>query len=442
MPLLNKLRKRKSGKSGDAVVKETSLKLVLVEILLFILLASSIGFYFNREDPLFLQNKYSLALHLLPISVITLYYGFIAGTMYMFIFSVILYLVYKNVEGLHLLYLFLFLLIFAEFHFYWNKVVQQNQERFEYVNDKLRQVARSLYVLKLSHDRLESYHISKPVSIRGFLVDVKKDLLANTPLEEVLRRTFNMVSNLYAIERGGVFEFDGKKFKKLASVGGMEALNPEDRLVTYAIEHEETAYIPRSAVKEEGAYLCFIPIYIDEGLKYAVVIEKMPFMNLNKDNMLAINLLFYYIILEYYELDAIRDIHADFGDIDVETIKEIYRCALIKKRYDVDSSLVLFTFEDWDESLYYLFLDKVRGLDHVTRYGENSLIVLLPLTNLSGAYQFLKRMEDVVREFKGMGYSELGASHRTYPIEDVRELLAKVCKPVQNVKDIGTEVKS
>lgn len=423
---LNKLGRRRSDKKGDILFRETNLKLVFVEIILFILLASSIGFYFNKEDPLFLRNKYFLALHLLPISVITLYYGFVAGALYLSIFSILLYLLYGKVEGLHLLYLFLFLLIFAEFHFYWNKIVQQNQERFEYVNDKLREIARSLYVLKLSHDKLESYHLSKPVSIRGFLEDVKKRLLSGIPLEEVLKRTFDLVSNLYAIEKGGLFQVDGKKFKKLASVGGMETLNTKDKLVVYSIENEETAYIPNSAVKGESEYLCFIPIYIEGELKYAIVIEKIPFMNLNRDNVLAINLLFYYIIFDYYELDAIRELYVDFGDVDIETIKEIYRCALLKKRYDVDSSLVFFTFEDWDESLYYLFSDKIRGLDHVAKYGEKSLIVVLPLTDLSGAYQFLKRMENVLKEFKGLGYSQLGASHRTYPIQDARKVLTKI----------------
>lgn len=442
MPFLSRLGRWVSSKGGYTSLRETNLKIVLVEIILFMLLAFSIGFYFNREDPLFLQNRHSIALHLLPLSVITLYYGFIAGAMYLSIFSALLYLIYGKVEGLYLLYLFLFLLILAEFHFYWNRVIQQTSERLEYVSDKLRGIARSLYVLKLSHDRLESYYISKPVSIRGFLEDIKRELLMGIPLEDALRRLFNLVSNIYAIERGGLYQFDGKGFKKLAEVGGMEDLNTEDNLVRYSMEREETAYIPISAVKGESSYLCFIPIYVDGSLKYAIAIQKMPFMNLNKDNVLAINVLFYYVMLDHYELDAIKDLYKEFRDIDVEAIKEINRCALLKKKYDVNSSLVLFTFEDWDESLYYFLSDNVRGLDLVSRCGRRSLMVLLPMTDLSGAYGFIRRIQGLIGEFKGVAYSQLGASHKTYSVDDARDILLKVMEFVQSAEGMSVKAKS
>ncbi|MCS6957525.1 MAG: PelD GGDEF domain-containing protein [Aquificaceae bacterium] len=423
----NIIRQRLTGFGKDEYFRRgTNLKIVLVEVTIFLVLVYAIGFFLNKEDPLFMNNRHSIAIHLLPLAVLTLYYGFIVGTIYTALFTAIQYFIYNRLEGSYLLYLFLFLLIFSEFHFYWNRILQQNQERVEYISDKLRGIAKSLYVLKLSHDRLESYHISRPISIRGFLEDVKRDILSGITLEEALKRTFTLVSNLYAIEKAGLYEFRDGKFVNLVSVGGMGELNTKDKLVEYALEHGEAVYIPASAVDGLTTYLCFIPIHFEESLKYAVVIERMPFMNLNKDNILSISMLLYYILWDYYELEAIRDIHKKFEDVDVETIKEIAKCAQLKKRYDVDSSLVVFNFDSWDESIYYLFSDNARGLDYVSKYGDRSMLVLLPLTNLSGAYSFIKRMENVVREFKGANYAQLGISHQTYPVEDAEDILSKL----------------
>ncbi|MCX8060877.1 MAG: PelD GGDEF domain-containing protein, partial [Aquificaceae bacterium] len=407
---------------------ETSLKMVLVKVVLAIALVYSIGFFLNREDPLFVKSKYSIALSLLPITVLSLYYGFVAGVAYLTLFVALKFFIYGKVEGLYVLYNFLFLLIFSEFHFYWNKVVQQSEERVEYISERLRSLARSLSVLKFSHDRLENYHISKPISIRGFLKDMKNDILKGIDLKEALERMCALVSNMYAVEKAGLYEYERGSFRKIVSVGGMGELDTRDPLVQHGLEQEEIAYVPVSAVKSGSKYLCFIPIYVEGGLRYAFVIEKIPFMNLNADSVLSMSMLFYYIVLEYYDLESVKGFYQKFPRMDLDMIKEINRCVMLKRRYDLDSTVVVFKLGTWDESLYYLLSENVRGLDYVAVYKDRLILVLLPFTNPEGAYRFLKRVEGLIKDFKGLGFSQLKIYHQTYRVEDTEKLLWEVEK--------------
>lgn len=167
---------------------EINIKLALVEVLFFVSFIYLLGFLFNEEDPLFVNSNFSIAIHMLPLVVLTLFYGFLIGSVYMIIFATAKYLIYGKLDTLYLLYIFLYLLVLSEFHFYWNRRIRSSLEKVEYIGDRLRDVGRALYLTKLSHDRLESYHIAKPISIRGFIEDVRRDMLKGVSLEELLKR--------------------------------------------------------------------------------------------------------------------------------------------------------------------------------------------------------------------------------------------------------------
>lgn len=237
-----------------------------------------------------------------------------------------------------------------------------------------------------------------------------------------------LVSNMYAVEKAGLYEYERGSFRKIVSVGGMGELDTRDPLVQHSLEQEEIAYVPVSAVKSGSKYLCFIPIYVEGGLRYAFVIEKIPFMNLNADSVLSMSMLFYYIVLEYYDLESVKGFHQRFPRMDLDMIKEINRCVMLKRRYDLDSTMVVFKLGTWDESLYYLLSENVRGLDYVAVYKDKLILVLLPLTNPEGAYRFLRRVEGLIRDFKGLGFSQLKIYHQTYRVEDTEKLLWEVEK--------------
>lgn len=407
--------------------EQTNIKLVIVEIFILIGVVYVFGFAIDRSDPLLLENKYGLAFHIFPVAVLSLFYGFFAGVLYLVIFAMTLYIVYSKFTGTLLLLLLLYLLVLSEFNFYWSRVIEKYGKKADYLSDRLRDVGRALYITKLSHDRLEKYNISKPISIRGFLTDVRKQILKTHDLQRALKEIFMVVVNIYSIEKAGLYEVTKGKAKEIIEVGGMETLDMQDRLVNCAFERGEVSYVAVSSINDYSTkYLCVIPLYLGSEIKYVFVIEKMPFLNLNSDNILSIGLLFYYILQDYADLEAIGDLNNRFPTLDFDFIKELNKCSMLKKKYGIESSLVLLDFGRWDESIYYFILENIRGLDIIYRYGDQKLLILLSFTDPQGAYQFVKRVNNLLKELKGVDFVQLRVFYQIHKVEDINRICAEI----------------
>ncbi len=419
---------------------EINIKLALVEVLFFVSFIYLLGFLFNKEDPLFVNSNFSIVIHMLPLVVLTLFYGFLIGSVYMIIFATAKYLIYGKLDTLYLLYIFLYLLVFSEFHFYWNRRIRSLLGKVEYIGDRLRDVGRALYLTKLSHDRLESYHIAKPISIRGFIEDLRRDMLKGVSLEELLKRVVQFIGSIYTIEKGELFKINGNKLESVVKLGDMEELNLKDNLIQIALKKGETTYVSDLLPESTSKYLCAIPLPIEDGDYYLFVIEKMPFFNLNVDNILSINAILDYILFSYHHTISLRDFHLRFGWINSDMLREIVKCAYLKEKYNIDSSVVVFKLKKWDKSIYYLLfyllLDTVRGLDFVDKCENLGIIVLLPFTNQAGVYSFLGRLEDVLQSLGSGSFGQLGIHHRIYELKEVKTLLMEMEEFMFNLANV------
>lgn len=216
----------------------------------------------------------------------------------------------------------------------------------------------------------------------------------------------------------------------------MEELNPKDNLIQMALEKRETTYVSDLLPESTSKYLCAIPLPMEDGNYYLFVIERMPFFNLNVDNILSINAILDYTLFSYHDISSVRDLHLRFGWINFDMLREIVKCAYLKEKYNIDSSVVVFKPKKWDESIYYLLLDTVRGLDFVDKCENLGIIVLLPFTNQAGVYSFLRRFESVLQSFKSGGFGQLGIHHHTYEVKEVKSLLMEMEEFMFNLANV------
>lgn len=405
--------------------ESVNIKIIIGETLVLMVVLYAIGFAINRDDPLFLKNTYGFAISTIPLALFTLFYGFVSGAIYLVSYTLSAFLVYGKIENFqNIVIMTFYLLLFAEFHFYWNKKIQTYKEKFDYINEKLRDVARVLYVTKISHDRLESYHLSKPVSIRGVLEELSKDMLSGLGLDGALRRAVMLISNLYMIERAGLYRYDGRKFVEVAKLGEFSGFDPEDPLVRYTLEKEQPSFVPAEVVNEDTKYVCAIPIYEEQKLEYIFLIESMPFLNINTENILSISMFLYYVRLEYASISELKPLVEKFKDVEFNLLKEVNRALSLRERYGVNSSVVAYVFENYNERLYSFFSESVRALDTVSRYGQNCLLILLPLTNIDGANAFIKRIGEKAQQEAPLSFGK----HNVYTakIEDFDTLISSV----------------
>lgn len=412
------------------IYKEVSIKFLITEIILFILILYVIGYFVNKDDPLFMNFELNFLFHLLPIAIITLFYGVLAGLTYFAIFTGVALFIYGSINHTYFLSLLLFLLVFSEFWFYWDKKVKEYTERYNYADEKLRDIARNLLLVKLSHDQLEKFYITKPVSIRKLILDIRNDILSDSDKTKILKRVFDILIANFNLEKAGFFQIDEKEDAKLiAEVGGLNSLDKEDPLVKYAIEDQRIMYISDIISQGQTKYLSVIPIQENqEDVKYLLVVERMPFLNLNLDNLLSINLLMDYVIKDMVQLSSNKALYRRFGDFGVEFLKELERMYEIYNKFKIDSTLVYIYVKGLEETIYDTISTTVRGLDVITKIEFKSqnfqgIAILLPFTDFYGANIFLKRVLNILKEKFSVDYAEKNIKYKLYGISKPGKVL-------------------
>ena len=394
-------------------LKEISLKIIIAETIIFLLMILAFGIYKNPSDPLFIKSNYGYLFYILLLIIFTLYYGFFAGAITLFAIVLVALFFYKEFPVYYYLQLFLFMLVSVEFHYYWSGKVEKSEERFKYADEKLRDLARELMLLKISHDQLEKQYILKPISIREVIFQIKQRILAGVKEDEVFDMLMNLLVQSFNIEKAALIYVDFGKIeaKMISSTHSDFNVEIEDPLVLKAIEDKSISYI--SKIEKESKYYAVIPVFISEDKVYLFLIEKIGFLSLNIDTLLMINLFIYYIVSEKLILEKVRGIAKKLNMFDLDFIKELFRLSEIRDNVGIESSLVVFQIRELveNESIKMLIRENLRGLDLMDSFfvKEKNLLVipiLLPFTPVSGAKFFSKRMSNILVENFSLSFFE------------------------------------
>ncbi len=412
------------------ILSELSLKILLAEIILFSLILFGIGIYTNPADPLFIESKFGYLFYLVPILVLTLYYGLVAGIFMLSFILLFMFFYYKDINIAYILWMSLFTLVASEFNYYWSQNLKKAEERFKYTNDKLRDLARELMLLKISHDQLEKQYVLKPVSIRGLIQDFKEIFIQFKDENLLYKFLLFVATQVYNMESGAIvyYSFKKDKFDVLYSVDEDFKLNPNNILLRKAIEGNSITSV--SQYEQDSEYLAVIPVKIQEDY-YLFIIKKMDFLSLNTDTLLTLNLLMFYILNEKESILKIRDLILNYKEFSLEFLKEIYRMYELYKNFNLETSLVVFYVKTDDKDFPEFLRLNLRGLDlmdTITKTDEEYILpVLLPFTPYSGARSFVERINNQIKENYSIEFLEKRVRHKTYTVsKDVESLLKNV----------------
>lgn len=389
-----------------ALPDRISIKIIMAEVFFLVLGLYLLGFYLNKEDPLFINSELNFLYNLLPIALITLFYGMFVGLFYFAIFTALAYILYPSISYTYFISLFLLLLVFSEFWFYWNGKLKEAEIGYNYINQRLKELTTEFALLKLSHEQLEKAYISKPVSLKQLMWDIRKDILAGADLYTALKKVFNLILVNYDIEEAFLIEkFLGKSHRLIVSTEDIQDIDVEDPLIKTAIENQKITYISDLKESEISKYLAAIPVSIEDEIFYIFVIKRMPFMKLNYETLLVINLLLYYVAMERTEeVHKIEEYNENLKFFDFIFLKEVYKTLELYKKFGLISHLVIFCLNTYDDvrfnTLENLISENIRGVDLLTTVNVSedtkAIVVLLPFTDEFGAKLFINRMKNLI----------------------------------------------
>ncbi len=418
-----------------------------VETLIIVGIYLLIGFFINPDDICMLNDEISYILILLAI--ITLFHGFENGVLTLGILAVAMWYFYPFFQYTEFLIALLMTMIFAEFHYYWTQKIKDAQINADYRGDKLDELSKAFYSLKISHDQLEKNYVIKPMSIRNSIeyiinkneiidskseiVDKRKEYYKN--FLELLEKSFSVNSAVIIYNSEEDLE-SYLEYKNAALVlsSTTEELELEqlfsDYLIDKAIGRSTAIFIsdiagePTIATDNNSDFIAAIPTVYDGKVIAVLAIKKMPFMAFNREMLTSISILLDYFSVEinkkntlsyYDEIDIVQD---EIFRFEYHRLKGLY------EKYKVNSIILVLRIKSELQSvrIYEKIEKMLRSLDMVTMVEENGIyyiVLLFPLHDNSAALGYLNRLINFLDEEQDKNFN-----HMTFDLSQT-ELLNK-----------------
>ena len=317
-------------------------------------------------------------------------------------------------------------MICGEFGSLWSNRVRRAETMQRYIAQRLDHLTHQHYLLRLSHDRLEQDLISRPVSMRDALLNLRRitshGMVADAAALPAAGELLRLLSQYCQIECAAVYRMEGSNIRRAAdhTLGTPFELNTTDPLITFALERQELSHVALDELEQRGRsrYLVVVPLKDAVGtLQALLVVERMPFFALHEETLQMLNLL-----LGYYadSLNAARIAEPVLRAVPAcppAFAFELMRVWHIRQTSGVRSALVALEFRSqpgFDDLA--LQIERLqRALDSVwaceSAHGR-VLFTLMPLAGESAAQGYANRVEGWISQNRGATLEEAGVATR------------------------------
>ncbi|SHK16741.1 hypothetical protein SAMN05444391_0132 [Thermocrinis minervae] len=338
-------------------------------------------------------------LYLLFYTFLILYKGLPSAVSGVVVYSFFYYYIFGNLPLTSLLYEYLtFGLVSVFFHFLFSNRLNYQKERADLLADKLNEVLREFYILKVSYEQVaKKYVLHMP--LRDILQSISKDILNSSTvnrrdylfdrLRDILFDEFSVKSfAIYDAEQNLLFKTE--KYEEIDDVLLNEVFN---RLKTVP------SIVKAADVKvEKEGFLAAIPVIRDKDLEMVLVIQRMDFKAYNLENLQLIAIVLSYIYHMFIEDKYVyfTECTPDFNG-SIKAAMELMKSLGIKSYlvYIENKGLTKEVFED----IYEYISRRTRTLDKIC-IDKDKIMVLLFLTELAGTERYIEKIRsDIEKNF-------------------------------------------
>lgn len=385
----------------------------LVESVILSTALMLVCFYFSNQDPLLLHASFPWV-WLLPI-LIGLRYGLLGSSISIAIYVFVMYLTvryrYFDWSSYRIWFLggLITTIICNEYNSYWHRKQYKIIKKSDYLANRLESLSRAYSAMRISHDRLEESLITKPVTLRGAIADLRTVLTQHQGqlTESSATQLMAILANTSMIGKAGLYVFDKKHLnpQPIGSIGQAAPLVTNDILVTRCLESHHTFYVAINTLDENDVshYLAVVPMMTaDNHLLGLLAVTELPFSGMTDESLRIMTLLMAYFADEIYatkESKAIIDIYPDCPSF---FAAELLRLHHLYKISGIDSTLFTYTFHNDKQGhrLRKTIKQQIRGVDvYWERESDKDLqlLILMPLT-LNGMVQaYIARISSKIK---------------------------------------------
>lgn len=398
--------------------KRKSVYWKLLETVVVSALFIAAALYFRSGDPLFITGPFPWILFA-PI-VMGLFYGLSYGVIALILVFVTLdyfepgQLMRTDVASFYLLGCVMVTFICGEFSSYWRDRLIQIKESNRYIQERIDNLSRAYFTVRLSHNRLEKSLINKPVTLRSSLLQIRQDILQHpTPLNtDTVNHFLALLAQYCSLDKAAMYAVKNNQIQNelLGKIGAGTTLYEDDPLIRECLENYETLYhaINDIADMEKSHYVAVAPLLTSSGKCLALLlIEEISFWALNQTNLKTLAVLLAYFADDIIAYKRSKTLLKKYPECPLRMAGELTKLIHLKKKINLDSSLVGFRIHRKYRhyNVVHEMIQQCRGLDYAwqTVLGKyDLLVVLLPLAGPSAVDGYIERMRKLLHEQFGI----------------------------------------
>lgn len=375
------------------------------------------GYLFNRSDPFFVHAQFPW-LWFGPL-LIALRYGISPGLVSMGSICVAclamlrLGLISGEFPTNSMLGGVLMTLISGQFSTVWAQRLRRADQLSSHTSERFEQLSRAYFMVRLSHDRLEQNLISRPVTLRDAMLDLRNLLARHGGRmdDETGAALISILVHYCSLESAAIYLADSNGRlvdKPVAQCGKGAALVPDDLLLRSAIESGNTAYqsVSRLRKTEVSSYLVAAPLRTARGnLLGVLLVAEMPFLALHRETLQILGVLLAYAADHAESTREAAGILAALPDCPPNFASELVKMVRLRRDLDVTSALVLIGVapDPRMEDLCSALERQQRGLDHTWRRDQGwgvQFITLMPFAGPASVEGYQARLDEMLhRQF-------------------------------------------
>jgi len=439
-----------------------------LETIVATLLTVGVCWVFSRHDPLLTGAGYGW-IWIVPV-VLALRYGSIAGAFSGLILLASWYVLYPGTDPSSLGSIghtlnesssarpfpvsfffggFVFTLLCGQFGDVWMTRLGQGRIANDYLAERLSILTRNQFMLRLSHERLEQDLLGRPATLRDSLARLRMVTLTQEPIE-AQRGVFTLTgaqpfleaaAQACQIEGARLFAWrHGKPHSEAsASVGAPFELDANDPLLREALASHTLVHVesPTQQQAAHSRYIACVPLIDAQKEPIGIlVVERMPFLALTRDNLQFLLVLCNYYADGVRHAQVTRETLQAFPDCPYEFALDYARLVHLYRDAHVESSLVALVFDASERSAtwYEHVLRTRRALDVQWPFHDERHRVILTLMPLSGENAidgYLLRIETNLRAQFGVDFESARVAEHSIsvpaqePVAALRRLLER-----------------
>lgn len=372
----------------------------------------------DPQDICMLKNQ--LFFLTIILAVITLFHGISSGLLAILILVVAMKFGYPEFYYEDFLKELALVLIFGNFHYSWNRKLTQCKTKSKFTKQKLSELSTAFYMLKISHDKMEKSYVVKPMSLRNSIRTIKDDFYKDEP--NIFYHSFLLLlQKTLNIEKAFLLSVkEGNKMEILAQTDKNALFDEDDLMIQNAYDKQIPLYVSSDDKYNVSKYLAAIPILSNDRIVGILVIENIPFMSFNKDNLISATILVNYMFDEVYKLETLKTLDDLLPEFQENFRFEVHRLFLLSKQFGNNSTVLVYKTDDKLKT--HILIEAVnknlRSLDIMSSASieeMNIVAILFPFSDTSSTEGFIKRINDSMKVSED---SEI-IKHSTFSISEM-----------------------